>query len=121
MMNLILIGMNHKTAPLDIRERLSISCEGGRHPLQEILKIPKLDGGIYLSTCNRVEVLAQTAHPRETQEGLQNFILQHGNLSPEELARCLYVYKDQEAVRHLFRVTSSLDSWARSRMPTGRP
>ena len=109
-MNLILIGMNHKTAPLDLRERLSISCEGAIHPLREIMKIPKLDGVIYLSTCNRVEVLAQTIQTRETAEGLQDFILQHGNLSREELIRCLYVYEDQEAVRHLFRVTSSLDS-----------
>ncbi len=109
-MNLILIGMNHKTAPLDLRERLSISCEGATHPLREIMKIPKLDGVIYLSTCNRVEVLAQTTDTRETVERLQDFILQHGNLSREELVRCLYVCEDQEAVRHLFRVTSSLDS-----------
>jgi glutamyl-tRNA reductase len=109
-MNLILIGMNHKTAPLDLRERLSISCEGAIHPLREIMKIPKMDGVIYLSTCNRVEVLASTTQPRETAEGLQNFILQHGNLSREELIRCHYVYENQEAVRHLFRVTSSLDS-----------
>jgi glutamyl-tRNA reductase len=109
-MNLILIGMNHKTAPLDLRERLSISCEGAIHPLREIMKIPKMDGVIYLSTCNRVEVLAQTIQIRETAEGLQDFILQHGNLSREELIRCLYVYENQEAVRHLFRVTSSLDS-----------
>jgi glutamyl-tRNA reductase len=109
-MNLILIGMNHKTAPLDLRERLSISCEGDIHPLREIMKIPKMDGVIYLSTCNRVEVLAQTIQIRETAEGLQDFILQHGNLSREELIRCIYVYENQEAVRHLFRVTSSLDS-----------
>ncbi|PKN60240.1 MAG: glutamyl-tRNA reductase [Deltaproteobacteria bacterium HGW-Deltaproteobacteria-11] len=109
-MNLILIGMNHKTAPLDLRERLSISCEGNIHPLTEIMKIPKMDGVIYLSTCNRVEVLAQTTEAREAQQGLQDFILQHGNLSRQELVRCLYAYEDQEAVRHLFRVTSSLDS-----------
>lgn len=110
MMNLVLIGMNHKTAPLDLRERLSISCEEAVHPLREIMKIPKLDGVIYLSTCNRVEVLAQTTHPRETVERLQAFILRHGNLSREELVRCLYVCEDEDAVRHLFRVTSSLDS-----------
>ncbi|MFH1078694.1 MAG: glutamyl-tRNA reductase [Pseudomonadota bacterium] len=109
-MNLILIGMNHKTAPLDLRERLSISCEEAVHPLREIMKIPKLDGVIYLSTCNRVEVLVQTTEVHETTEGLRDFILRHGNLSREELVRCLYVYEDQEAVRHLFRVTSSLDS-----------
>jgi glutamyl-tRNA reductase len=110
MMNLVLIGMNHKTAPLDLRERLSISCEGDVDPLREIIKIPNLDGLIYLSTCNRVEVLTQTTDARETQEGLKDFILRHGNLSREDLARCLYCYEGQEAIRHLFRVTSSLDS-----------
>jgi glutamyl-tRNA reductase len=109
-MNLILIGMNHKTAPLDIRERLSLSCEEAVHPLREIMKIPNMNGVIYLSTCNRVEVIAQTTDIRETAERLQDFILQHGNLSREELLRCLYIREDQEAVRHLFRVASSLDS-----------
>ena len=109
-MNIILIGVNHKTAPLDLRERLSISCEEAAHPLREIMKIPKMNGVIYLSTCNRVEVIAQTTDVPETAERLQDFILQHGNLSREEMLRCLYIYGDQEAVRHLFRVTSSLDS-----------
>lgn len=109
-MNLILIGMNHKTAPLDLRERLLISCEGTDHPLRDIMKIPTMDGAVYLSTCNRVEVIAQTTASREAQAALQDFILRHGNLSQDELARCLYIYEDGQAVRHLFRVTSSLDS-----------
>jgi len=109
-MNLILIGMNHRTAPLDLRERLAIACEEDLPPLRKIMKIPQMDGAVYLSTCNRVEVLAQAAEPSRAIEGLQDFILQHGNLSRQELIRCLYVYENQEAVRHLFRVTSSLDS-----------
>lgn len=109
-MNLILIGMNHKTAPLDIRERLSISCEASNNPLGEIIKVPNLDGALYLSTCNRVEVLAQTAFVSETSDALREFIMRHGNLSREDLMRCLYFYEGPEAVRHLFRVTSSLDS-----------
>jgi len=109
-MNLVLIGMNHRTAPLDLRERLAISCEEDLPPLRKIMKIPQMDGVVYLSTCNRVEVLAQTTEPAKAAEELQDFILQHGNLSRQELIRCLYVYENQEAVRHLFRVTSSLDS-----------
>jgi glutamyl-tRNA reductase len=109
-MNLILLGMNHKTAPLDIRERLSISCEEGIRSLRELMHIPSMEGMIYLSTCNRVEVLAQTTDIRETAEQLKGFIFRHGNLSWEEMNRCLYMYRDDEAVRHLFRVTSSLDS-----------
>lgn len=109
-MNLVLVGMNHKTAPLDIRERLSLSCEEGFNPNRELIDIPEIDGVVYLSTCNRVEVLAQTADDSAAVEKLKRFIFRHGNLSTEEMDRCLYLYRDEEAVRHLFRVTSSLDS-----------
>ncbi len=109
-MNLILIGMNHKTAPLDIRERLSLSCEEGFNPNRELIDIPEIDGVVYLSTCNRVEVLAQATEAEAAVGKLKRFIFRHGNLSEEEMNRCLYAYRDDEAVRHLFRVTSSLDS-----------
>jgi len=58
-MNVILVGMNHKTAPLEIRERLSFSCGDGPRPLEELLKAPSVKEALYLSTCNRVEVLAR--------------------------------------------------------------
>jgi glutamyl-tRNA reductase len=109
-MNIILIGMNHRTAPLEIRERLSISCEENSTPLPEILKIRALREALYLSTCNRVEVLARVADPGEAAEGLRDFIFSRGNLSKAEMERCLYIYRDDEAVRHIFRVASSLDS-----------
>lgn len=109
-MNLILIGMNHKTAPLDIRERLSLSCEEGFNPNRELIDVPEIDGVVYLSTCNRVEVLAQAMEEEAAVGKLKRFIFRHGNLSEEEMNRCLYMYRDDEAVRHLFRVTSSLDS-----------
>jgi glutamyl-tRNA reductase len=65
---------------------------------------------LYLSTCNRVEVLARVTDSAEAVEGLRTFLYRRGNLSVAELDRCLYIYRDLEAVRHLFRVTSSLDS-----------
>ncbi len=109
-MNLILIGMNHKTAPLAIREKLSLSCLNTVDPIAEMMNIPRVKEAMYLSTCNRVEVMAHTAGGDGVLESLKNFIFHHGNLPPEELARCLYVYFDHEAVRHLFRVASSIDS-----------
>jgi glutamyl-tRNA reductase len=109
-MKLVLIGMNHKTAPLEIRERLSLSFEDGIDPLKEIMKLPLMMEAFYLSTCNRVEVLANATEVEEAIRDLKNFIFRHGNLSAIELEQCLYVYCDQEAVRHLFRVTSSIDS-----------
>ena len=109
-MNIILVGMNHKTAPVEIRERLSISCEENSTPLPEILEIPELREVLYLSTCNRVEVLARVADAGTAIDGLRGFIFSRGNLSTEEMGKCLYIYRDEEAVRHLFRVASSLDS-----------
>jgi glutamyl-tRNA reductase len=109
-MNIILIGMNHKSAPLEIREKLSIACENNAKPIQEILKIPEVLEALYLSTCNRVEVLARVGHRDAAIKSLRGFIFSHGNLSEKELEKCIYVYSGEEAVRHLFRVASSLDS-----------
>ena len=110
-MSIILIGMNHKTAPLHIRERLSISCEeDSNSTLNEIKKISQVHEVIYLTTCNRVEVLANMADVEGSAEKLKAIILSHGNLSHEEMKECLYVYRGDDAVRHLFRVASSLDS-----------
>ncbi|MEI8173597.1 MAG: glutamyl-tRNA reductase [Deltaproteobacteria bacterium] len=109
-MNIILIGMNHKTAPLEIRERLSIACGDDINPLKEIMKIPQIREVMYLATCNRVEVFAHALDTEVSVERLKEFIFNHGNLSAEEMTRCLYVYFDQDAVRHLFRVASSIDS-----------
>jgi glutamyl-tRNA reductase len=109
-MNIVLIGMNHKTAPLEIREKLAFSCGDGVDPLQEIMKGPQVMEALYLSTCNRVEVLANTLEMNEAVESVKGFILSHGNLAPGEMERCLYVHCGSDAVRHLFRVASSLDS-----------
>lgn len=109
-MNIILIGMNHKTAPLEIRERLSIACGDDINPLTEMKKIPQIKEILYLATCNRVEVLVNAVESEETVNSLKNFIFHHGNLSMEEMSRCLYLYFDHDAVRHFFRVASSIDS-----------
>ena len=109
-MNIILIGMNHKTAPLEIREKLSLSCWSNLDPVSELMKVPEVKEAMYLSTCNRVEVLAHTTDREGALGNLKNFIFHHGNLPPEEMERCLYAYSDQDAIRHLFRVAASLDS-----------
>jgi len=85
-------------------------CVNNTHPLKEMMKIPQIKEALYLSTCNRVEALASTVDAEDTVERLKRFIFHHGNLSVEEMERCLYVYFDHEAVRHFFRVASSIDS-----------
>ena len=102
--------MNHKTAPLEIRERLQLSCGDDARSLTELMRLPEIREALCLATCNRVEVLARVADGEQAVEGLREFIYRQGNLEREELGRCLYVYRNREAVRHLFRVASSLDS-----------
>ena len=109
-MQLILIGMNHKTTPVEIRERLQLACGEGDRPLVELIRLPEVREALYLATCNRVEVLARVTDGDQAVAELKAFILRQGNLSAAELERCLYVHRDREAVRHLFRVTASLDS-----------
>ena len=109
-MRIVLIGMNHKTAPVEIRERLQLACGGDGLALAELLGIPEVREVLVLSTCNRVEVLARVADGEAVVERLKEFIYRQGNLEAAELIRCLYVHWDREAVRHLFRVAASLDS-----------
>lgn len=109
-MSLVLLGINHKSAPLSIRERLSISCGEEADTIGELKNIPHVREVMYLSTCNRVEILANMKDTETAVEELKSFVTSRGNLSPEEMRKCLYLYRNEDAVRHLFRVASSLDS-----------
>ena len=109
-MRLFLIGMNHKTAPLEIRERLQLTCGEGDRPLTELMRMEGIREALCLATCNRVEVLARVADDGRALEDLKSFIFRRGNLDVMEMERCLYVYRDLDAVRHFFRVAASLDS-----------
>lgn len=106
-MILSLIGVNHKTAPIALRERIAI----GRDDLPETLRALAAEPGVsecmILSTCNRVEILATVEGP---QIDLAGFLHRRFGLAPDTLAPHIYQHRDQEAVRHLFRVASSLDS-----------
>ena len=106
-MNFQLIGVNHKTAPVEVRERLAVSDRQLPDALQHLLHFPGVGEGMILSTCNRVEVLIQTANG---STDLRKFLAQYFGLEPESYESHLYEYRQHEAVRHVFRVASSLDS-----------
>jgi glutamyl-tRNA reductase len=109
-MRLVLIGMNHKTAPLEIRERLQLSCGEDLASPAELIRLPEIREALCLSTCNRVEVLARVADGEPVVARLREFVFRQGNLGLAEMERCLYVHRDRDAIRHFFRVASSLDS-----------
>ena len=107
---IILVGLNHKTAPLAVRERLFAECQGDVNLLAELLAIKGVLEILHLSTCNRVELIAAVDETTQAAEALKSFLARYGGLTDEQAAECLYVYRNEEAIRHLFRVTSSLDS-----------
>jgi glutamyl-tRNA reductase len=102
-----LIGVNHKTAPVEVRERLAIPDTRLPEALRRLAEHPGVDEGLILSTCNRVEVLAQT---KNGTVDLRGFLRDYFRVDPAEYEAHLYEHREGEAVRHLFRVTSSLDS-----------
>jgi glutamyl-tRNA reductase len=106
-MSFHLIGVNHKSAPVEVRERLAISDSRLPDALKRFTHHPGVDEGLILSTCNRVELLAQT---RNGGADLRAFLREYFQLDDSTLDPHLYEYREQEAVRHLFRVASSLDS-----------
>ena len=102
-----LIGVNHKTAPVEVRERLAIPDSKLHEAIKRLAEHPGVDEGLILSTCNRVEVLAQT---KNGTVDLRGFVRDYFHVNPADYEPHLYEYSEGEAVRHLFRVTSSLDS-----------
>ena len=106
----MLVGLNHRTAPVEVREQIAFS--DGRLPgaLQTLVGLEGVTEGVILSTCNRVEVIACGPEPDRLGTLLPEFLAREHALSAAALAAHLYVYAGREAVRHLFRVAASLDS-----------
>jgi glutamyl-tRNA reductase len=102
-----LIGVNHHTAPLEVRERLAISEKRLPEAVQKLAEHPGVDEAMIVSTCNRVELLARC---KNGGADLRGFIRDFFTADPGAFDKHLYEYKDHEAIRHVFRVTSSLDS-----------
>ncbi|MFQ5596965.1 MAG: glutamyl-tRNA reductase [Nitrospiria bacterium] len=110
-MSIIVIGLNHRTASVEIRERLSVSEDKMGEALSQLTSDPNIEEGVILSTCNRVEICAVSKEPQKGFEAIQGFLAKpDSDLSIETLEPCLYRYQSTEALRHLFRVASSLDS-----------
>ncbi|MDP2798695.1 MAG: glutamyl-tRNA reductase, partial [Deltaproteobacteria bacterium] len=108
-LSIVLIGLNHETAPVEIRERLTFG--GDRElPFTLIRKIPLVTEFIFLSTCNRVEVLMTTPDPANAEMEIKKVFTESNGIPLGDFERCLYIYREEEAAKHLFRVAASLDS-----------
>jgi glutamyl-tRNA reductase len=107
--NLVLLGVNHNTAPIEVRERLAIPVERLADATRTLLHQPGIHEGLILSTCNRVELLTLQDIDAAAPD-LPRFLHEYFAVPTATLTPHLYEFREREAVRHLFRVASSLDS-----------
>jgi glutamyl-tRNA reductase len=106
-MNFLLIGVNHKTAPVEVRERFSVPESQLAEAIKSLTAYPGVEEGLILSTCNRVELLARTTNGTTD---LRGFISEYFRLNAAEVGPHLYEKRENDAIQHIFRVASSLDS-----------
>ncbi len=110
-MEIVLVGLNHRTAPVEVRERVSFTAEQARRAAEELRARGILEEALVLSTCNRSEVYGvppESSHA--CAPGLSSFLSEFHAVRPDVLSVSLYHHYDREAVRHLFRVAAGLDS-----------
>jgi len=110
-MNIIAIGLNHRTAPVELRERLGVTDARLPEALARLKRWPGIDEGVILSTCNRVELYAVVKDVEYGLESLGEYMVTvAADVSVEQIEPHLYRFDGAEAIRHLFRVAASLDS-----------
>ena len=111
-MSIVLVGLNHKTAPVEVRERLAFTDEACADSLRALVDGEVVREGLIVSTCNRVEILAEAPGQKgaDAAERLGRFLSETRSVPPDIFSAHLYSHADDAAVRHLFRVASSLDS-----------
>ncbi len=110
MHDIILIGINHKTAPVELRECIAFSEDESASALQTLSRKPHIKELLLFSTCNRVEVLVVTENKREAIDSTKDYIAEVNKIPRQAFEDALYIHEGDEAVRHVFRVASSLDS-----------
>jgi len=109
-MHIAVVGLSHRTAPVEIRERLSIPEQSLEASLQQLRSDEQVLEASILSTCNRLEIYTLLRHPDDGIEAVGSFLTQVSGLSLEKLGPHLFTYHHEEAVAHLLRVAAGLDS-----------
>lgn len=110
MIDIVLLGLNHKTAPVALRECLAFSGNQVETALDDFSKYPHLSEMILISTCNRVEILMTTSDRELAIQSAKEYISRFKGISVAEFDGALYIHTGEDAVRHVFRVAASLDS-----------
>ena len=109
--DIVIVGLNHRSAPIEVRESVAFESAYIRGALARLREYPTIDEGVILSTCNRVEVVAAAGDCQTASNDISAFLNdQRAHRLAESLDNHVYVYRGHDAVRHLFRVAASLDS-----------
>jgi glutamyl-tRNA reductase len=104
------IGMNHETAPVEVRECLARDLGNPEKVLTSLKEVPTVKESVFISTCNRVEVLFTTSDLSKSREEVLTLFSKLGGMAEDNFSSSLYIHQNMEAVNHVFRVASSLDS-----------
>jgi glutamyl-tRNA reductase len=109
-MNLLLCGVNHKTAPVALREKLAGLIPDLGSAYGQVKTWPEVSESLVYTTCNRVELVCVTEVPAEAEARVREFFARHPEIALGDLEESFYLHRDREAVQHFFRVAASLDS-----------
>ncbi|MDB6062596.1 MAG: glutamyl-tRNA reductase [Verrucomicrobiaceae bacterium] len=109
-MSLLVIGINHKSAPLAIRERVNFAPELMNEALADALVSAQVDEIAILSTCNRTEIFAVASDELDGDNRLLQWLGNYHSMTLDELRECSYVFREQQALHHMMQVASGLDS-----------
>lgn len=110
MSELLAIGLSHKTAPVEVRERLALSDAGAVEFVDHLHAVPEVQEVVALSTCNRTELYLVAGDPVAAESTLLGMLAKRASIQPTVLAPAIYSHRNCEAARHLYRVTAGLES-----------
>lgn len=109
-MSIILLGLNHKSAPVEVREKISLSKPRIKANTDIIKNMASIDGMAVLSTCNRTEFYFSSTKHKKAIDEVESWISDYSGIAVDEMAQYLYIFEDVKAVRHLYEVVGGLDS-----------
>ncbi len=110
MLKIALIGLNHNTAPIALRECFAFSDSEIYEAIKILHSLEHIEEVILISTCNRMEILMTTSNIKQAVNSTKNFLENFKNISSDKFTNFLYIHKNELAIKHIFRVASSLDS-----------
>lgn len=109
-MHIVVVGLNYRTAPVEVRERFTFAEKDLPQALEELKRTKSVLEGVIIATCNRTEIYVVVDRLHMCGYFIRTFMEHWFGISREEFTEHLYIYEDQQAIRHLFRVTCGLDS-----------